>query len=654
MFTRAGRLVLGALGSAGGMAELSAAHEAVSAHHGNNHLPLVERFYRSSRSALFDVLELLVLTPTSADHSVAKAVRFLAGMRTRTGEHIPNHADGVEVDLTFASEAWRRIIVDHRRPNRLVRRHFEACVFTYLAAELRCGDIAVAGSSSYADFTEQLLSWAECEPLIGAYCAEAGIPADAEAACAALRDKLDTLAARVDAGYPDNADLVIEGGRPLLKRRKGKERGPAALKLETAVQARMPERGILDILTRTGYWIGWPRHFGPASGSDPKIRDAFARYVLLTFTYGANLGPAQVARHMPDKVSAHELSTANKHTDANKIHAASVDVVNAHARLDLTRLWGDGSRVGVDGTQLDTWADNLLAESSIRYGGYGGIAYRYIADNYIALFSHFIPCGVWEAVYLLEGLLANTSDVQPRTVHADTQGQSLPVFGLAHLLGFDLLPRIRNWQDLILYRPAKTARYAHIDALFGAEAVDWKLIATHWGDLMRLVLSIRAGRISSATLLRRLGNESRRNRTYRALRELGRAVRSIVLLRYLSEPELREAITAVTNRVEAFHGFASWLSFGHDGVLADNDPDHHEKIVKFNELLANCAIYSTTLDITAAANELAAEGWAIDPEDLATITPYITSKIRRFGDWVLNLDPPPSVVGGRLDLATLR
>lgn len=74
-------------------------------------------------------------------------------------------------------------------------------------------------------------------------------------------------------------------------------------------------------------------------------------------------------------------------------------------------------------------------------------------------------------------------------------------------------------------------------------------------------------------------------------------MRTIVLLRFLSEPELLEGITAITNRVEAFHGFARWLMFG-GGVLAGNDPNHHEKIVKSNELLANCAIYSTILDLT--------------------------------------------------------
>ena len=110
----------------------------------------------------------------------------------------------------------------------------------------------------------------------------------------------------------------------------------------------------------------------------------------------------------------------------------------------MTAMWGDGQVVAVDGSQVDTWENNLLAESHIRYGGYGGIAMRHVSESYIALFSHFIPCGVWEAVYIIEGLLKNASDIQPDTIHADTQGQSLPVFGLAALLGFDLLPRIRN------------------------------------------------------------------------------------------------------------------------------------------------------------------------------------------------------------------
>lgn len=32
----------------------------------------------------------------------------------------------------------------------------------------------------------------------------------------------------------------------------------------------------------------------------------------------------------------------------------------------------------------------------------GGIAYRQVADNYIALFSRFIACGTYEATYILD------------------------------------------------------------------------------------------------------------------------------------------------------------------------------------------------------------------------------------------------------------
>jgi len=152
--------------------------------------------------------------------------------------------------------------------------------------------------------------------------------------------------------------------------------------------------------------------------------------------------------------------------------------------------------------------------------------------------------------------------------------------------------------------------YSHIDALFGEpgrNVINWALIETHWPDLMRVVLSIRSGRLSSVALLRRLRHDSRKNKLYRAFRELGRVIRTIVLLRYLSEPALRDSIAVLTNRMESFNYFCQWLQFGGD-VFADNDPDHQDKLVKFNELLADCMIYNTTVDLTTAVNDLVGDG----------------------------------------------
>ncbi|MFE0156180.1 hypothetical protein ACFWY5_54245 [Nonomuraea sp. NPDC059007] len=35
-------------------------------------------------------------------------------------------------------------------------------------------------------------------------------------------------------------------------------------------------------------------------------------------------------------------------------------------------------------------------------------------------------------------------------------------------------------------------------------------------------------------------------------------------------------------------------------LIGHNDPDYHEKIIKFNELLTNCAIYSTAYQALTA------------------------------------------------------
>ncbi|MDV6246975.1 Tn3 family transposase [Rhodococcus opacus] len=463
---RAGRLLLKTLNAAGGLEQLSAAQEAVSAYHGNNYLPLLEGFYRSHRPALFTLVDALDMVPTTADRSVLDAMDFIRANRHRRGDWIEEttshsrdgqrHTVTVDVDA-FASVMWRKVLRDGKnRPGMLSRRHLEVCVFSHLAAELRSGDVAVVGSDSYADLGGQLMSWDECAPLAAQFCEQAGIPAEAVALVDFYRRQLTGTAAAVDVGYPANTDLVLEGGKPVLKRRKGADRRPSALALEQAVHQRLPERSLLDILTRAAYLTGWPRHLGPASGSDPKIRgDVLGRYVLTAYAYGANLGATEVARHMRGEVSAHELYTAgNKHSTADKVHRCSADVINAFTTLDVAGMWGDGQIVAVDGSQIDTWENNLLAESHIRYGGYGGLAMRFVSDSYIALFSHFVPCGAWEAVYIVDGLLRNESDIQPDTIHADTQGQSLPVFGLAALLGFELLPRIRNWHDLNFYRPA--------------------------------------------------------------------------------------------------------------------------------------------------------------------------------------------------------
>jgi TnpA family transposase len=269
----------------------------------------------------------------------------------------------------------------------------------------------------------------------------------------------------------------------------------------------------------------------------------------------------------------------------------------------------------------------------------GAVAYRHVANNYIAVFRHFIAPGVWEAIYVIEGLLKAGLSVESDTVHSDTQGQSSTVFAFTHLLGIKLMPRIRNWKSLTLYRPEKAAKYEHINRLFSG-VVDRELIERHWKDLMQVALSIYAGRISSATLLRKLGSSSRKNRLFFAAQELGNVVRTMFLLEWIGNREMRQEITANTNKVESYNGFAKWVSFGGD-VIAVNEPDEQQKRLRYNDLVASALILHNTVDMIRTLQRMKREGWKISDEEVSFLSPYQVAHVKRFGVYSLKLNRKP-------------
>ncbi len=199
------------------------------------------------------------------------------------------------------------------------------------------------------------------------------------------------------------------------------------------------------------------------------------------------------------------------------------------------------------------------------------------------------------------------------------------------------MPRIRHWTDLKLFRPSKDTRYEHIDELFD-ESIDWQLIETHLPDMLRVAVSIKAGRIAPSTLLRKLGSYSRKNKLYIAMRELGRVVRTVFLLEYLSNPELRRLIHGATNKCERFNKFTKWLSFGGNQTILENDRDKQRKVIRFNHLVANCLIFHNVQSMSSILKELSLEGREFDDEVLSRIGPYLTGHVNRFGKYPLNMN----------------
>jgi TnpA family transposase len=622
------------------------AHRAVAGH---NYLPLLPTFYRGRRGTLFRFLEGVPLTSTSQDQALPQAIAFLLTHKASRQEWLPilrltrDHERGAPpaslVDLSFVSEKWWPLVTGTTSRDVVItqvdRRAFELCVFSQILLELKSGDLCIPGSDRFSDYRGQLVSLEEYAREITRYGEQAGIPIEGHTFTAQLQAQLEAAAQRANDGFPTNTYVRLEHGEPVLTRLR-RQPDPAGLRrLEQLLKERMSPVEILDALSDTEHWLHWTQHFGPISGYEAKLEQPRERYLMTTFCYGCNLGPTQTARSIKGLDRKQVAFVNQRHVTEENLNEASVTVINAYHRFPLQELWGTGTSASADGTKWDLYPQNLLAEYHIRYGGYGGIGYYLIADTYIALFSRFTTCGAWEGHYILDFVTENQSEVRPDTVHADTQGQSAAIFGLAYLRGIQLMPRIRHWKDLHFYRPGPDSRYAHIDVLFTAQ-VDWELIETLLPDMLRVALSVKAGRITPSAILRRLATYSRKNKLYFAFRELGRVVRTIFLLRYLSESDLRRKIQAATNKSEAFNKFAQWVSFGGSGVIAENVRDEQRKVIKYNHLVANLLIFHTLVTMTRGLQQMREDGYDIDLEALATLSPYQTEHINRFGMYTLN------------------
>jgi hypothetical protein len=419
------------LKDSGGAEALRERYEQVSAYHNDNYRPLMWGFYSPYRAELFRLSHVLTFRAATQDQSLIEALHFIQRFQHAKRDHLP-----YEISLDFASVRWQALVRTRRNMETVLnRRQLEVCVFHYLDHGLRCGDVYVEGSEAYADYRQQLLPWDECIPRVPAYCQALQFAPTAAGFVAELREQLREVSRRVDATYPENTALTIDHeGTPHLKRLPAQPTLEDLQTIEAFLKERMPERHLLDILKNVHHWVGYTRHFGPPSGADPKLSDPVLRYIFTVFGYASELGASQTARHTDGLISRQVLRRINEqHITATKLEAALRDVIAEYTRFELPFLWGSGQGAIADGTHIELIRNNLLGEHHVRYGSFGGIAYHHISDTYIALFSHFMACGVWEAVYILDGLLKNHSALQPDTLYADTHGQAEPVFGLAAL-----------------------------------------------------------------------------------------------------------------------------------------------------------------------------------------------------------------------------
>jgi TnpA family transposase len=169
-----------------------------------------------------------------------------------------------------------------------------------------------------------------------------------------------------------------------------------------------------------------------------------------------------------------------------------------------------------------------------------------------------------------------------------------------------------------------------------SDDIDWALIETHFNEMLRIAVSIKVGVITASSILRRLGTKSRKNQVYFAFRELGKVIRTMFMLEYVDDIEVRKLIQGATNKSEQFNRFVKWVFFGGEGIIAENLRHEQQKLVKYSHLVANLIILHTVNDMTRVVGELESEGMTLSEAVLGGVSPYRMGHINRFGDYTVD------------------
>ncbi|MEZ5836617.1 MAG: Tn3 family transposase [Geminicoccaceae bacterium] len=107
---------------------------------------------------------------------------------------------------------------------------------------------------------------------------------------------------------------------------------------------------------------------------------------------------------------------------------------------------------------------------------------------------------------------------------------------------------------------------------------------------MRLVATIKLKETSASDIFRRLNSHSRQHSLYRAMKAFGQIIKSLFILRYLDDLELRQAIEKQLNKVELANRFTRAVAVGNPREFVQPEKEQQEIAEACNRLIKNCII----------------------------------------------------------------
>jgi TnpA family transposase len=318
---------------------------------------------------------------------------------------------------------------------------------------------------------------------------------------------------------------------------------------------------------------------------------------------GCELGVPKITYTSKQLGETELQNTVNWFFTLENLRAANTRLIDFLQAMELPNLYRRHSEqlhTSSDGQKYEVPVPSLNANYSFKYFGQnkGVTVYSFIDERHLLFYSTVISSSEREAAYVIDGLLHN--EVIKSDIHStDSHGFTEVVFAVTHLLGLTFAPRLKQLSKQRLYSFEKRKIYENLGfKILPKLYIDTKLIEDNWDDILRFVATIKLKHTTASQLFKRLNSYSNQHPLYQALKEFGKIIKTLFILRYIDDVELRQSIEKQLNKIEHAHRFAKAIAFGSSQEITQAEKEDQDISAECRRLIENSVICWNYLYLT--------------------------------------------------------
>jgi TnpA family transposase len=551
---------------------------------------ILEEKYRKLQNRVSNIIKNISFNENSLNKNLIKAIKYF---KSRNGD--VNH----DAPIEFLEDELKDEIIDNEGKFR--PKLYKMFLFENIAEAINTGSLSLLNSYRFRDVNSYMIDETFLKENKDELIEKAGLQDFVD-----VKKVLANLVETTKNQYKKTNKNILLGHNHHIEFRAGNNyvlNTPKVEKEESNSVSGLFENhkniSLLEVLSVINENISFTDSLEHPTVKYMKERPLASSFIAAIIGYGCNIGNGRMAK-ISKNIKESELETISDwYLSLENIQTANNKILALMNKLDLPNILKKDKKIthtSSDGQKFGVGVDSHLAHYSYKYLGLGKVvtAYTFIDDRHFLFHSTVISSTDREAAYVIDGLMNN--DVVKSDIHStDTHGYTEAIFGATHGFGFSYAPRIKNFRDQKLYcftaEEKKEYEKKGYKILPNAQNyINLKLIEDNWEEVLRFLISINLKYTDASQIFKRLSSYGKKHKLYRALQEFGKIIKTIFLLRYIDELELRQMIEKQLNKVENSNKFAKAVFFGNNQEFQYGSKEEQDKADSCKRLIENSII----------------------------------------------------------------